>query len=419
MRKNLAYPCFLSEEEITAIREEQSQIGLPPGIYGTFSTWASESFENITAKLKSGSPYVLRLRSHGNLHKRVTLSDEIRGKIEMLDNYLDVVLLKTDGIPTYHFAHAVDDYLMGTTHVTRGDEWLPSLPLHLQLFTAINVPAPKYAHVAPLMKTEDGNKRKLSKRKDPEANVVYFFERGYPIDAIKDYLLNIVDSGFEKWREENENKPVSEFIIDFNHMPKAGALFDLKKLESISHNYLSQLSNDALFEAIETWVKTYDPELWNLMSTHRDLCFRAVSIQRGTDRDPKKFRILSDIQGYLQQFIPTLYIQMVLDRTKFPGGVSTAKKVLEDFVEFLENTEITPENWLTSVKNRAHDRFQVARDGAEWKTGNYPMKFAEYAMILRLGMARDMTSPDLFEMIQVLGKDEIIHRIQENILSLS
>jgi glutamyl-tRNA synthetase len=200
----------------------------------------------------------LRLRTHGNLHKRVTIIDEIRGKIEMLDNYLDIVLLKSDGIPTYHFAHAVDDFLMGTTHVIRGDEWLPSLPLHLQLFKAIEVPAPKYAHIAPLMKTEDGNKRKLSKRKDPEANVIYFFEKGYPKDAIKDYLLNIADSGFEKWREENPTTKQDTFPIVFSHMPKAGALFDMKKLESISHGYLSRLSNEELFENMENWAKEYD-----------------------------------------------------------------------------------------------------------------------------------------------------------------
>lgn len=211
--RGMAYPCFLGEDETAAIREEQTIAKQPLGIYGSYSPWRVATLEEIQTAIAEGKKYVLRFRAHGNPSKRVKLSDEIRGDIEMQDNFMDAVLLKQTGIPTYHLAHVVDDHLMRTTHVMRGEEWIPSYPLHIQLTEVLGFQAPKYVHIAPLCKAEGGNKRKLSKRKDPEANIEFFFQEGYPIEALIDYMFGIMDSGYEAWRLENPTASYKDYPL--------------------------------------------------------------------------------------------------------------------------------------------------------------------------------------------------------------
>ena len=280
------------------------------------------------------------------------MEDEIRGKIEMQDNFLDVPLLKTNGIPTYHFAHVVDDYLMGTTHVIRGEDWLPSLPLHVQLFGAAGITPPKYAHVSLLLKMEDGNKRKLSKRKDPEADINYFFKEGYLPLSVKEYLLNIDDSSYEDWKKANPDKSIYDFKLEFSAMPKSGALFDLKKLESISHAYLSTLDNDTLFNAMLSWAETYDSEFFALMKKYESVTRRAVSIQRFTEKDPKKFRKLSDVREYLKPFIPELFVELVAERPniELPLEKALCKEILSDSFTSPELLA-DPEVWLEAMRS--------------------------------------------------------------------
>lgn len=413
VKRNLAYPCFLTEPEIAEIREVQEAGKRIPGIYGKYSPWSFAIFEEIKAKLETGTSYVLRFRCPSDPTVRVTVMDEIRGKIEMQDNFLDVPVLKSDGIPTYHFAHIVDDTLMGTTHVIRAEEWLPSLPLHVQLFKSLELTPPKYAHVAQLLKMDEGNKRKLSKRKDPEANVEFFYQAGYPVEAIKDYLLNIIDSSYEGWKLENPGKTYEDFRVHFDSMPKSGALFDMKKLESISHGILSALSNEDLFNAMLGWAAEFDPEFHALMQKYPDVSFRAVSIQRHTEKDPKKFRKYSDAKEYLVPFIPELYEEAKKTRSEIelPFDAETVRAMLADYQEFLKIGIADSNEWVEKMRENAAVKFKIARDNAEFKAGGCIGKFGDYAMVVRVAIAGSKTSPDLFEMIQVLGIETAVERI--------
>lgn len=294
--RNLAYPCFLSEEQSANIREEQSALNQPLGIYGSYSPWRSATLEEVKEALAEGKKPVIRLRSHGNISKRVTVSDELRGDIEMQDNFIDTVILKKTGIPTYHFAHVVDDHLMRTTHVTRADEWVPSLPLHIQLTEVLGFIAPKYIHLSPLLKMDGGGKRKISKRKDPEANVEYFFAHGYPIEAIMDYLLGIMDSRFEAWRIENPSASYREYPLTAEKLPLAGALFDFQKLDSIANAFLTRMSTEELQKKGLEWARVYDADLATLMDTYPDLTYRALDIERHTEKDPRRFTKFSDLR---------------------------------------------------------------------------------------------------------------------------
>ncbi len=413
VQKWLAYPCFLTESEVEEIRNSQSAIGKVPWVYGNYSPWRSESFENIKLRILSGDPYVLRFRAPWVIGARVTVYDEIRWKIEMDDNFHDIVLLKNNGIPTYHFAHFVDDHLMGTTHVLRAEEWLPSLPLHYQLFRAFNIPVLKYAHTAQLMKIDNGNKRKLSKRKDSEADVTYFFENGYPVEAIKNYLCGILDSGFEAWKAEHMDIPYSEYIFDFSRMPKSWALFDLRKLDSVSNIYLTHLSNENLFDAILVWAQEFRPLLYQKILTHKELCFKAISIQRGTDRDPKKFSKLSDVESYLVPFLSEFFENQKSLRREIVLPVSK-EQVWEIVSEYSNAFDINMNgtDWLVWMKDLA-SKFKFARDGAEFKLWGYAGKFWDFAMIIRIAITGSTNSPDLYETMQVLGMTEVKKRLSD------
>jgi glutamyl-tRNA synthetase len=329
----------------------------------------------------------------------------------MDDNFLDTVLLKKNGIPTYHFAHLVDDRLMRTTHVMRAEEWLPSLPLHYQLFRAFDLPVLKYAHTAQLMKIENGNKRKLSKRKDPEANVAFFFEAGYPVLAIKNYLCGIFDSGFEDWKMKNMDLPFSDYVFDFARMPKSGALFDLKKLDSVSNIHLSHLSNEELFAQMLDWTGEFRPELHAMMIAERELAFRAIGIQRGTERDPKKFTRLSDVEAYLAPFLRGAFeaLKSARGSIALPVPKELAIEVVNDYIEHLD-LEMNANDWISWMREEAA-KFKFARDGAEFKAGGCVGKFGDYAMIIRVAVAGGTNSPDLYEMMRALGADETRKRL--------
>ena len=247
VRQGLAYPCFCTAEEIDEIRRQQDNDDIK-GYWGKYAKCRNLSFEQIKQNIENGMPWTLRLKSPGDIEKKCYFDDMIKGKIEMPENVIDVVLLKTDGIPTYHFAHAIDDHLMRTTHVTRGDEWIASVPLHLQLFKVLGFKPVKYAHVAPIMKEENGGKRKLSKRKDPEAAVSYYSEVGYPAASVNEYMMTILNSNFEDWRRANQNASIYDFPFNLKKMSASGALFDFVKLTDISKNVISKMSAEEVFE---------------------------------------------------------------------------------------------------------------------------------------------------------------------------
>ena len=269
IEKGLAYPCFCSEQDLNEIREKQEKMKILPGYYGQFAKCRTMSVEQMIERVKNGEPYVIRLKSPGNPSKKVRYEDLIKGVIEFPENDQDVVIIKSDGLPTYHFAHAVDDHLMRTTHVIRGDEWISSVPLHLQLFEILGFEIPKYVHVATIMKDDNGAKRKISKRKDPEAAASYYKENGIPKEAVIDYLLNIANSNYEEWRRENPMAPSTDFEVRVDKMSVSGAIFDLVKLADVSKNVIATFSAERVYNEGLEWAEEFDKELAELMKKHK------------------------------------------------------------------------------------------------------------------------------------------------------
>lgn len=369
--RGMAYPCFLSEAEMTATREEQTLAKQPLGIYGSYSPWRMATLEEVQKAISEGKKYVLRFRTHGNPNKRVALYDEIRGDIEMQDNFMDTVLLKQTGIPTYHLAHVVDDHLMRTTHVMRGDEWLPSYPLHVQLTEALGFTLPKYVHISPLCKTEGGNKRKLSKRKDPEANVVFFFEQGYMIEALIDYMLGIMDSRYEAWRLENPTADYKTYPLTTEKLPLSGALFDIEKLNSIANAFMTRLSTEELQKQGLEWALQYDADLARLMERYPELTRQALDIERHTEKDPRRFTKFSDLRGQLQFFYEETFETLQQTAPVLPECITYEVRTafVKDYLTSYDPT-MDRDAWFEQLKNLAHAH-KFARTGDEWKTGEY------------------------------------------------
>ena len=271
VEEGLAYPCFCTQEEIDETRKMQELNKERIGIYGSYAKCRFLTNEERAEKIKKGVPYIIRLKSPGNFNKKIVLNDLVRGKIEFPENDMDIVLIKSDGLPLYHFAHVIDDHLMRTTHVLRGEEWISSTPVHLQLFQVLGFKTPKYAHLGVVMKIdEDGTRRKLSKRKDPEAAVSYYHQKGIPVEAVKLYLMTIANSNFEGWWDQNPTLGIDDFKFDFKKMSVSGSLFDLEKLLNISKSYISRLKASEVYEKALTWAKEFDTEFATILEKYKD-----------------------------------------------------------------------------------------------------------------------------------------------------
>ena len=290
-----AYPCFCSQEELDEMRQKQEAAKLRPGYYGVWAKYRNLPVDEAIEKIQAGVPYIIRFRSPGNEEKKIKHKDIIKGNVDFPENDQDIVIIKADGLPTYHFAHAVDDHLMRTTHVIRGDEWLSSVPLHLQLFQELGFKTPKYAHISPIMKNDDGNKRKLSKRKDPEASVCYYEEEGIPESAVKEYLLNIANSTFENWRRANPDKSMDEFDFQLNKMSVSGALFDMVKLLDVSKIVISRFTAEEIYTKSFTWAQKYDEELAEMLQD-KEYALKVLGIERGNAKPRKDIAKYSDVK---------------------------------------------------------------------------------------------------------------------------
>ena len=289
VKKGLAYPCFCSAEDLDLMRKVQEKQGLRTGYYGHYAKCRNLTDDEILANLKAGKPWILRFKSNGDYGKRIVFEDLLRGKLSLPENDIDQVIIKSDGLPTYHFAHVVDDHLMKTTHVVRGEEWIPSVPLHLQLFALMGWTPPKYAHHALLQKLDNGKRRKISKRLDPEANVAYFAEHGYPQDAVLEYLLNLMNASFEDWRKQNPTIPVMDYPFNFNKISNtAGALFDFVKLHSIAREVVARMTAEEVYDKVLTWAKEYKPEYATLLENNREKCVAILNIERGIGAKSRK-----------------------------------------------------------------------------------------------------------------------------------
>ena len=418
VERNLAYPCFMTEEEISKVRQEQEAAKELPGIYGKYAKYRDITPDEAKIRIENGDEYVVRLKSPGKPDGRISFKDEVKGKVEMPENILDIVLLKKDGTPTYHFAHAIDDHLMHTTHVTRGDEWLSSVPIHLQLFYVLGFKAPKYAHIAPIMKedSETGGKRKLSKRKDPEAAVSFYAQAGYPSGAVNEYLMTIANSNFEDWRRANKDESIDKFDFRLSKMSKAGALFDMVKLHDISKTYISTMNTEEVFDAVKNWSEEYDSELYSLIMS--DACYakQIFSIERGNKKPRKDIGKWSEVKDYIAYFYEKLWDKKLC----WAENISDADKkaILEKYLE-VYNHEAPSEDWFPTVQAVA-ESLGFAKSPKDYKAEpqNYKGHAGDVAGVIRVAVTGRLNTPDLYTIMQTLGEDKVRERISSAIDNL-
>ena len=403
-----AYPCFCTAEDLEKIRESQESEDIK-GYYGKYARCRDLTDEEITEKINSGAPFTVRLRSEGDITRKITFDDLIKGKIEMSENVNDVVILKTDGIPTYHFAHVVDDHLMRTTHVVRGDEWIASVPLHIELFKALGFRPVKYAHIAPLMKEENGGKRKLSKRKDPEANVTYYIEKGYPKESVQEYILTILNSNFEDWRRANKTESVSKFPFNFKKMSVSGALFDLVKLNDVSKNVISLMNAEQVYGYVTAWAKEYDGELYSLLTSDPAKAKAILNIDRENPKPRKDIACWSEVRTYLSYFYNEIYSPDI----SFPENIQpeNAVLILEKYKELYSEND-TKDEWFAKIRELCTE-CGYTPNVKEYKAnpGAFKGHVGDVTSVIRVAVTSRVNSPDLYYIMKILGKDEVGSRI--------
>lgn len=410
-----AYPCRMSEQELESIRKQQEISKVTPGIYGNYSIRRNKTPDEVMEQIQANPDFILRFRSPWDLSKRVVFEDVIKGKIEMIDNYNDIVLIKGDGLPTYHLAHITDDYLMRVSHIIRAEEWLTSVPLHLQLFAACGLPAPRYCHLAQILKLDEGKKRKLSKRKDPEASVEYFFESWYATQWMIEYLLTIVDPWFEERQKANPDKSYMDFEIKLEKMSKSWALFDLVKLQSVNNNYLSRISTDELYDQSLARAKKYKPALATLMQSDIPYVKAAMNIERHTEKDPKRFTTYADVENQLLFFFDD-------EREKLRGNIPALKEgnviadngLMKKFVdEYITKFDLTMslDGRFAQLKEIGK-QFWFAGNNAEFKEWGYVGKIWDIAMFMRIQLCCAKQTPDLYSVMKVMGKERVMKRLQ-------
>ncbi len=406
-----AYPCFCTPEQEEERNKLQLDAKIRPGYYGVWAKCRNLTLDEMAEKIKAGVPYVIRFKSTGREDRKIQISDGIKGKITFPEYDIDIVIIKSDGLPTYHFAHMVDDHLMRTTHVIRGDEWLPSVPLHVQLFKEAGFKAPKYCHISPMMKNDNGNKRKLSKRKDPEAAVSYYDELGVPPDAVKEYLLNIANSTFENWRRQNKDANIEDFDFHLNKMSVSGALFDMVKLFDVAKIVISRYSAEKVYNDSYAWAKKYDEELVKLLE-NKDYALKVLGIERGNAKPRKDIAKWSD----LKENISYMYNEEFDKITEFDFGKVTdkelANKISKLYSEKYFDINDDKQTWFDKMKDLAEE-VGFAREVKEWKAEpeKWPGHVGDISSVIRSKLTGRLNTPDLYEIIKVLGKDEVLRRL--------
>lgn len=413
VEKGLAYPCFCSEETLAKIREEQEELKLLPGYHGKHALCRNLSFEEIENNIKSGMPYVLRLKSQGSEDKRISFKDGIRGKIELPENIVDVVILKSDKIPTYHFAHVVDDYLMGTTNVIRGDEWISSVPIHIQMFAMLGLKAPKYAHIAPIMKEDEGGKRKISKRKDPEAAVTWYSEEGYPVDGVIEYLLNLANYTFEDFRRANKNAHWTEFKLEMNKMSNSGALFDLVKLNDICKNKIASYTAEKVYDLATEWAKEYDEELFSLLTRDKEYSIKMFNFDRNPEKPRKDIGKWSEVRDAFSFMFDELFENKYDEIAEI--DINDQKEILKSYIDMYDENEDN-QTWFDTLKDLS-EKHGFAREVKEYKQNPDAFKghVGNVSNVVRVAITGRTKSPDLYSIMKTLGKQRVCERINSYI----
>ena len=415
IRKGLAYPCFCEAENLDKLRAVQEKEKIRPGYYGRFARCRNNTVDDMIAKIGKGDRYVLRLRSEGSHMKKIAFSDKIRGKIEQSQNDIDIILIKSDGLPTYHFAHAVDDHFMRTTLVVRGEEWVASVPLHLELFHILGFKPVKYAHVPTVMKLDGTSKRKLSKRKDPEAACSYFIEAGYPREGIIEYLLTIINSDFEPWKRQNPDKATSEFEVKLNKMNAAGALFDLVKINDISKDIIAKMNTSELLNRVASWSEKYDSELFSKINDNNEYITNVLAIEReNVVKVRKDFAKYSDIMPNISYMFDDLFEKDINENGyNFSDDISKddISKVITEYIKIL-NLDVDKDEWFDSLKQLT-DKLGFCSNMKEYKQNKdaYKGSIADVSGIIRVAITNRQNTPDIYSIIKVLGKEKVSERL--------
>ena len=411
--EGLAYPCFMTEEELANIREEQEINKVRTGVYGIYAADRDLSLDEIKEKIANGEEYVIRLKSPGNPKNTVELDDLIKGKMKFPESDEDFVLLKKDGIPTYHFAHAIDDHLMHTTHVIRGDEWVSSVPKHIQLFNVLGFELPKYCHHAPITKKDEetGTIRKLSKRKDPEAAVSYYDEVGIPIDAVKLYLATILNSNFEEWYLENTDKSFKDFTFTFDKMAVGGTSFDIEKLNNISRTYFSRKNGEDVFNETLEWAKKHDTDYAKILEDNKVDMIKFLNIEKDGDRPRKDIAKYSDVKEEFSYAIDSIFKEEKY--SKFDGEKKYDINLVVDYVDNTLNLDVANDEWFAAVKEFAINN-GYAGSPKDYKKNpeEYKGHVGDVCEAIRVIVTGRTKSPDLFSIMKILGKDKIKERIE-------
>lgn len=409
VEQGMAYPCFCTEEELDAMRKTQEERKENFGYYGAYAVWRDRPMEDIEAQLAEGKPWVLRFRSTGSIENKIKFTDLIKGNLELTENDIDHVLLKSDGIPTYHFAHAVDDHLMRTTHVVRGDEWLPSLPFHIQLFRALGFRLPKYLHIGPLMKMDGTSKRKLSKRKDPELALTYYRAQGYPVQAVLEYVLTILNSNFEDWRRANPDAKLDDFKFTYKKMNPAGSLFDVDKLRDVSKNVISRMQASEVYEQVLDWAKEFDAPFASALEKNADESRAIFAIGRGGKKPRKDLAVWSEAKGYMGFFFDEFFVLEDGIDPKFDRA--DVRAALEAFKACYDPAD-EQNVWFDKIKAIA-DSLGYASDMKAYRADPEAFRgsVADVSMFLRIAVTGKLNSPDMYEVMRVLGKDAVLSRV--------
>ena len=414
LEQGKAYPCFCTTEEVEEIRQKQEAAKIRPGYYGVWAKCRNLTVEEAIEKIKNGEKYIIRFKSPGREDRKIKHHDIIKGNVDFPENDQDIVIIKADGLPTYHFAHAVDDHLMRTTHVIRSDEWLSSVPLHLQLFQELGFKAPKYAHISPIMKNDNGNKRKLSKRKDPEAAVSYYKQEGIPEIAVKEYLLNIANSTFENWRRANPDRDIDEFDFQLNKMSVSGALFDMIKLLDVGKTVISKMTAEEVYEKSLAWAKEYDKELEEMLQD-KEYSLKILGIERGNQKPRKDISKWSDVKNSIIYMYDNKFLNsnIVYDYAKISDKQDVSnllKSYLEEYFDINDDKEV----WFNKIKDLA-EKYGYAREVKEYKQNpdKFPGHVGDVSTVLRVALTGRQNTPDMYEIMQVLGKESVIKRLKQ------
>ena len=414
IEKGLAYPCFLTLEELEEMRKKQESLKIRPGCYGIWAKYRNLPPEQAIEKIKNGENYIIRLKSMGNENRKIRHHDLIKGNVDFPENDQDIIIIKSDGLPTYHFAHAVDDHLMGTNLVIRGDEWLSSMPIHIELFKILEFKQPKYAHISPIMKDDNGAKRKISKRKDPEAAVSYYHEEGIPNEAVKEYLLNIANSSFENWRRANKEKNIEEFKLELNKMNVSGAVFDMVKLLDISKNVISKYTAEDVYKEVLEWAKKYDNELQKILENNPEYAKKVFNIERGNIKPRKDIAKWSDIQENIFYMYEDLYNPNKEDyEYQKINNMEDIREILQKYITKYYNPEDNKQQWFDKIKDLSEE-LGYAREVKEYKKSPdaYKGHVGDISTVLRVSLTSKSNTPDLYEIMQVLGKETVEKRIK-------